>query len=167
MARDLKSLSDLHSHSLHLYNTLASESDTACALVLNAHLESALDLLLQRYAGNDERISRLARKTSQYPHRIDMAYAFGLIPDPMANNLYQSNEIRNLFAHCGTPTRFESPKILERLAEMTFSDKWTSLSGDDLRPEGSRQKFTAIGSLSLTLLLGSLQSDDFRNGILW
>ena len=102
-----------------LFSELKHESDRGCILVGTSAVDDALKIALKRRLSTDEHIRNKAVEPmfesmgplSTFSARIKLAYAVGLIPRWIFEDLEKIRKIRNRAAHEHTAHSFDTPHV--------------------------------------------------------
>ena len=89
------------------------ESDRAVGVLAAAYLEECLKelLLLRIVEGSDSRLFGAHGPLATFSGKIDLAYAIGLLPMEVRDDMRRIKEVRNRFAHKIDDLTFEAPEI--------------------------------------------------------
>jgi hypothetical protein len=102
--------------------------DATFALVTSTALEHALELAVStHFVLDDDECQTMFDDSSSGPlgtfaAKIRMAYALGVYPKPIKDELDLIRHIRNAFAHSSERIQFTSPEITEACAALRFPD---------------------------------------------
>lgn len=132
-----------------LYEEVVREkNDRGAALIWAAQLEEGLERLIKSrlVTLSNERISNLfdyGGPMGSFSTKISVAFAFGIIDAEVRRNCDYIREIRNTFAHAGSPIRFETPEIKNACEQLS---RWfTEYRDPPFPPDHPRMRFiTAI-----------------------
>ena len=102
-----------------LFSELKHESDRGCILVGTSAVDDALKIALKRRLSTDEHVKKRAVEPmfesmgplSTFSARIKLAYAVGLIPRWIFEDLEIIRKIRNRAAHEHTAHSFDTPHV--------------------------------------------------------
>jgi len=103
-----------------IIDSLRSESDRGCILVVSSMLEKILEeqitkRLIPKYGKEDELMGKSnSRPISGFSAKINLAYRIGLIPDIECKMLHQLRELRNDCAHKIEQQDFEANHFKDR-----------------------------------------------------
>ena len=135
--------------------SLSQETDRGCALMAAAYLSDQLARLFRSTFVDDENVVNELLKDlgslGSFSTRIELAYAFGLLPANARRDLNLIRKIRNDFGHVARALTFEEPAIASRCRELTLTI---------LEPEAKpRARFTnAVLGLCAVLHVGIYKS---------
>ena len=127
---------DIHS----LLKEALTASDRSAAILLASFVERILEFTISRLLPNQDEATLKALKGRDGPlngffSKIYLAYAMGIIPDYIRDELDAIRRIRNTFAHSALRINFETPAIMEECKKFKRID----LSGQD--EDGDLRKF--------------------------
>lgn len=125
---------------------LNTQTDAGVAIIGGAFVEYHLRCLLKARmrplsAADEEQLFEGLGPLANQTARIEIAFAFNLIGEPVRNDLRHISEIRNRFAHrpSGHGWTFEHPDIRAHVDALALADKATAVIGSH-HPD-SRSKF--------------------------
>src|SRR5664280_236632 len=125
MARSRATVEQLRAQAGELIAVLSRESDLACVLVSASYLDQQLASLLEAFLIKGKVSGRLLAPSGEigsFATRAALAYATGLIPKGLQQNLILIAEIRNTFAYHYLRLDFSDPAIGELVARLRFRD---------------------------------------------
>jgi hypothetical protein len=103
-------------------SSLTPETDRGCALMAAAYLSEQLERLLRATLVHDDAaiddLFRHLGPLGSFSGRIEMCYAFGLLPAEARRDLHLIRKIRNDFGHVAHTLTFEDPGIADRCREL-------------------------------------------------
>jgi DNA-binding MltR family transcriptional regulator len=107
-----------------MLHDFSQRADTSYVIVVGTTLEQLLELAL--LANMRELSNRLAERLfsgygplSTFSAKIDIAYAFQIIPDDMLGDFRTIKDIRNEFAHTDKLIHFNSPELEPLIKQLT------------------------------------------------
>jgi DNA-binding MltR family transcriptional regulator len=118
----------------------AGESDRGAVVLAASYLDSLLEELLRAAMVEDSRFETVLGgfgPLSGFSARIEVAYAFGLLPADLRQDLDLIRRIRNDFAHQVTLASFTLPGVRDRCAELSSTRRTAEAIND---PEGKFMK---------------------------
>lgn len=128
-----------------LYGEIVGEkNDRGAALIASAQLEEGLERLIKSrlVPMSSERISGLFEYSGpmdSFSTKTSIAFAFGIIDAEVRRNCDYIREIRNTFAHAGSPITFQTSEI-KTVCELL--SKWfTEYKDPPFPPEHPRMRF--------------------------
>jgi len=115
---------------------LNRQTDAGVAIIGGAFVEYHLRCLLKARmrplsAADEERLFEGLGPLANQTARIEIAFAFNLIGEPVRNDLRVINEIRNMFAYrlSGDEWTFDHPDIRAHVDALALADKATAVVG--------------------------------------
>ena len=139
MGRDeaIRSLERLSDDSRRIINVCNNEPDLPAALVTTSYLDAGLRTLLAAFFRESSVANRLLDSTrgalGTFASRADLAYALGLIPKPLYQDVMRIAEIRNKFAHTHLEVTFDSDDVRGLCAELHYLETLSREASADLR----------------------------------
>lgn len=110
---------------------LAEESDRAAAVLAAAYFEKWLrKKIIGRFEGFQERQKLIKRLLPNFASKINIGYLLGLYDRKIWEGLNTVRAIRNEFAHCAEPIKFNDNKIANLCQKLDTSG---TDDPDDLR----------------------------------
>jgi len=108
-----------------LWKSINESSPLGCVLLATSHIEKSLASILHRFFIADSSIPGKLLSFEEGPlgslgSRNDMAFALGLIDEPIYKNLLCIGTIRNKFAHSHTAIDFTSMEIATLCGQLTI-----------------------------------------------
>ncbi len=114
---------------MNLKETLSTETDRGCALHAASYLDNELGVMLAAHFVDDTKTcNELFEGTgglATFSARIAIAFALGLIPKNVRNDLTLIRRIRNEFGHNPRQIGFDHDAIANRCRELYF--RWERL----------------------------------------
>lgn len=114
---------------IELREALSAETDRGCALHAASYLDNELGVMLRSYFVDDAKThTELLEGTgglATFSARIAIAFALGLVPKNVRNDLTLIRKIRNDFGHNPRQIGFDHDPIANRCRELHF--RWETL----------------------------------------
>lgn len=131
------------------------ESDRGCVIFSAAMLEEDLESLLRAHCPSGpilvkEVIDPLFRgyaPLSTFAAKIQVSYAFGLIPEQLYKTLNLIRKLRNDFAHEKQAVSFQTPKYQDLLKAVFMSDEPEAVNATSVQP-GDDELMRGMGQLT-------------------
>lgn len=112
-----------------LREALSEETDRGCALHAASYLDNELAVMLASHFVDDAKTHKELFKSTgglaTFSARIAIAFALGLIPENVRNDLSLIRKIRNDFGHNPARIGFDHEPIANRCRELHF--RWETL----------------------------------------
>jgi DNA-binding MltR family transcriptional regulator len=152
---------DLSSDSKHLYEVLNSGHDTSAIVVgvsyIDACLASLLSKRLLKSSVTEKLLDSRSGPIGSFAARADLAYAVGLIPKVMYQDLLVLAELRNETAHHHFALAFSSSQVALHCEKLEYVRSLKTQGGAQIIDEAwltrSRDRFTISAVMIVNRLL--------------
>jgi len=143
-------------------HSLYGQPDRVAAIMATAMVEAVLERLLvasfkQRSRERERAMLGQSGPLATFAAKIQIAAAFGVITEPISEELTRMKNVRNIFAHAATNVSFDTPEIAE-LAD-NFKSLAAMRSGPGIRDHPVAETYKGKPGYVLVATLLSILMD--------